>query len=463
MLMVADYLHLTKRFGAVGASQLPFHYLLSLKSPWSPLLLLTGYSEATLLSIHQVLGRIITGLFWVHAVLYLNFYVLNSLLLAKLKAPYVLCGVFGILAFTVMTTTALAILRNRNYRIFYYTHVSLATAVLPVLYFHVHHIRTFIYETAGIYAVNAVLRYFASKTHVGTLRQIQGTNLIEISIALGKGTATKWQPGQHAYISLAGHPFLRTFRSNPFTQTALPLTDNRLHFVARILDGNTARLARNIGDNTQAISIEGPYGIGSHSARLLTYDRVLFVAGGIGATFIVPLYRQLLSDLSPSKGSYRRQKVTFVWAARSLADVAWALPVDSKEREGFIERLSVHLSRQTEGTSEQPDDGAFAIDSDGDDGPDDDGIELEEQKNLLRGESAKDSGEKPATSSELQVYSGRPKLSAVVDEVFSHSSTERVAIVVCGPRQLSRSTRETVHRWVQRGRDVWFWDESFAL
>ena len=111
--MVADYLHLTKRFGAVGASQLPFHYLLSLKSPWSPLLLLTGYSEATLLSAHQVLGRIITGLFWVHAVLYLNFYVLNSLLLAKLQAPYVLCGVFGILAFTVMTTTALAILRNR--------------------------------------------------------------------------------------------------------------------------------------------------------------------------------------------------------------------------------------------------------------------------------------------------------------------------------------------------------------
>lgn len=326
---------------------------------------------------------------------------------------------------------------------------------------------------------------------MGTMQRVEergssSSNLIEISIPLGKGgggggaaAAMKWQPGQHAYISLEGHPFLRTFRSNPFTQASLPLVDNRLRFIARIMDGNTARLARSIRDDALSFSVEGPYGIGTHSATLLRYDRVLFVAGGVGATFVVPLYRQLLADLSPSKGSYRRQKVRFVWVARSLADVTWALPVESKERDGFVERLSVHVSRQTADitttsttttgtssttapTSQAPHGGAFVIDSDADDGPEEEGIELDEQKELLQGQ-----GNSANTSTEIscnmEVSSGRPNVVRVVDQVFSHGGTESIAIVACGPRSLSHQLRKSVSPWAQKGRDVWFWDESFAI
>ncbi|KAM3418904.1 hypothetical protein BST61_g4863 [Cercospora zeina] len=453
-----DYLHLTRRFGTVGGSQLPLHYLLSMKSPWAPLQILTGSSETSLLSAHQILGRIIVGFFWAHVALYVNFYIVKSLLLAKLQKFFIVCGVVAIISFTALSTTALKAVRDRSYRVFYITHVSLATCVLPLLYWHVEHIRPFIYETAVIYLVNAVLRFFATRKRAGTIKQVQGAGLVEINLPLTAG-AMKWRPGQHAYVSLAGNSFLRTFKTNPFTCAAIPAIDNKLRFVARILDGNTAKLAK-IDKETQNFSVEGPYGLASHADRLLGYDRVLFVAGGVGATFVAPLYRQLLSDLSPSRGSHRRQRVSFVWAARTLPEVRWALPEDLKEREGFIERLTVHLSRQDGG---QIEDSSFVLANDDDEEPGDEGIEMEEQKKLLH-----EGTEETATATSLpthgiHVRNGRPDLATVVDQVFMLSSTERVAVVVCGPWQLSQNLRKRVGSWVGKGRDVWFWDESFAV
>jgi hypothetical protein len=290
---VIDYLHLTKRFGAIASSQLPFHYLLSLKTPYSPLQLLTRTSHESMVALHQILGRIITVLLYAHAILYLNFYVQKSLLGEKLLQFYVLCGVFAALAFTTIVTTALKPVRDWSYRVFYVTHVSLAVLILPTLYFHVHHVRIYVYETLAIWLVHAVFRIFATKTYTtGKIAQVQGTDLVDISVPLN-GKATAWQPGQHAYLSLKGHPLLRSFRSNPFTVASVPSVDGQLRFVARILDGNTAKLART---REQSVSIEGPYGLTTHADALLGYDRILFVAGGVGATFIVPLYRQLLAD-----------------------------------------------------------------------------------------------------------------------------------------------------------------------
>lgn len=453
---------MTKRFGIVASSQLPFHYLLSMKTPYSPMQLLTRQSHESLMSIHQLLGRIITFLLCCHAVSYLNFYVLSGLLAAKLQEFYVLCGVFGIISFTVIGTTALKPVRDWNYRVFYIVHVVLATALLPVLYFHVSHIRIYLYETILIYVANAALRFFATTTQTATITQISGTNLLDITIPLNKSPSTnsKWQPGRHAYISLSGHSVLRAFRSNPFTAASIPSLDGQLRFVARILDGNTAKLAQSKSFSPK-VSIEGPYGPASHPDNLLQYDRILFVAGGIGATFIVPLYRQLLGDLSPTKGSFRRQKVNFLWVARSMADVSWALPADEKEKEGFTERVRFYLTQNTDDIAGSSSRGDFTIGEDDEQiplGDGEEGIELEEQKKPLM---ANGSGEK--TGSGFSVTAGRPDLTRIVEQVFSQSSTERVAVLVCGPRGLSRALRRDVGKWVKRGRQVWFHNEEFAL
>lgn len=428
---------------------------------------MTRASHETLNAYHQLLGRIVTFLVFLHAAFYLNFYVQSNLLGSKLKETYVLCGVVGVISLVAIGTTALSPVRRWSYRVFYTAHVALATALVPVLFFHVSHIRIYLYETAAIYVMNALVRWISASDHHGTVRSLPNTSLIEVTVS--PDSTSKWnrladiiRPGHHAYISLAGNSLLRTFRSNPFTVASIPSIDGHIKFVARVSDGNTAKLMSNAHRDSAGVRanliIEGSYGLSSHEDRLLQYDRVLFVAGGVGATFIVPLYRQLLADLSPGKGSYRRQKVSFVWIARSKSEVTWAIPENQQEKEGFLERLKLHVTSADSATAEE---GGHAVDVD-DEGVDSGGIELEEQKQLL----SDDTGAANAASSarsELPVHVGRPNLQRLVDQTLSHGGNERVAILVCGPKGLSQSLRREITPWIKKGRDVWFHDESFSL
>lgn len=56
----------------------------------------------------------------------------------------------------------------------------------------------------------------------------------------------------------------------------------------------------------------------------------------------------------------------------------------------------------------------------------------------------------------------RPHLGAIVDSVFRKGKGERVAVLVCGPAGMARELRRDVGKWVGKGRDVWFHDESFG-
>ena len=133
-------MHLTKRFGIVAASQLPLHYLLAMKSAYSPVQMLTKMSHEQLNSAHQVLGRIIQILLSLHAMFYLNFFIQINVLAKRAKDRDVILGLVCISIITLTATTALASLRRWNYRVFYVVHVISATLFLPLAYFHVRHL-----------------------------------------------------------------------------------------------------------------------------------------------------------------------------------------------------------------------------------------------------------------------------------------------------------------------------------
>lgn len=67
---------------------------------------------------------------------------------------------------------------------------------------------------------------------------------------------------------------------------------------------------------------------------------------------------------------------------------------------------------------------------------------------------------------------GRPDLRAVVDEGFGGrggqdrdgkgNGVERAAVLVCGPHRLGRDLRREVGKWVWRGREVFWHEESFS-
>lgn len=386
-------------------------------------------------------------------------------------------GLVAITSFTVVGTTALAWIRKRYYRVFYTVHVTLATILLPVLYFHVHHIRIYILETLAVYALHLLLRGFSERTVAGTVVLVPGTNdMLEIKIDVSNMTGNQktkkksllsWQPGQHIYMSVRRNSFSRPLLSkNPFTISSLPSTDGNLTLVARIMDGNTATLARAAKGGTVPLTIEGPYGLITHAVELLSYNKVLFIAGGVGATFIMPLYRTLLRDLSPSAGSRRRQGVSFIWAVRDEAEANWAIPTDNAaEMEGMRDRLQLFVTRGTSAAKFVVDEETDADEADagtqevqiGGNVEDEDGVELDR---LLPTSDIKD---KETQGQAWDMQYGRPDLKAIVDETLAATSPQdRVAVFVCGPRSMTRSVRKEVKRWIAT-RDVWYWNEEFGL
>lgn len=480
-----DYLHLTKRFGIIGASQLPIHYLLAFKTPYSPLQALTRQSWESLNCLHQLLGRIVTLFFYLHTAFYINFFIRSNLLAKRIRESDVILGLFAITAFTTIGTTALSWVRKRNYRIFYATHVVLATILLPVLYFHVHHIRIYVWETLAVYVLHFVFRVFNERTVAASVALVPGTkDLLAIEIPLrsssvgeGESRLKTWQPGQHVYLSLQRSGLLtRPIRSkNPFTIASLPTEDGTLKLVARVMDGNTAALAKEVGaagrgaSATTRLTIEGPYGLATHCESLLGYSRVLFVAGGVGATFIVPLYRSLLRDLSPSAGSRRRQNVKFAWAVREVSETSWAMPDDPGEAKGFKERLSVYVTRGTSAARvvgqsadrrvDEAEDAPVYVKTEGEDDMED-GVEM---TRLLPSGDGDETSPAVQGGKGVDVEIGRPDVRALVNQTFAGTNdSDKVGIFVCGPKGLARNVRNEVGRWMEK-REVWFWSEEFGL
>ncbi|KAF2428793.1 hypothetical protein EJ08DRAFT_615065 [Tothia fuscella] len=443
-----DYMHLTKRFGIIGASQLPFHYLLAMKSPYSPIQLLTRMSHEQLNIGHQILGRVIQTLLTLHAIFYLNFFVLVGLLAKRVKDRDVIIGLICISTFTVLGTAAAGLIRKWNYRVFYVTHVVGASALLPLLFFHVHHVRPFVVECVVVLILNVVLRTLNTKSYTGTLSLIPGTNLIQFLIPLS-GTTRKWKAGQHVYLlppSSLSSKLPAQLRKNPYTIASLPKKDGQLLLVARTLNGNTKSLAATAraaemaeGSNNRTLSVEGPYGVSPHFPDFSKYDRILLVAGGVGATFIIPLWRDILESRH-NGGLFKDGDVRLIWSVRKLAETTWAfLPTKSKS------------------TSDAEEKELYITGGKGDVDGSNDTMEMAETDTLVGADE-----EKILQEQGMIIKHQRPNLREIVDETFS-GHVGKVAVLFCGPSGMNVQLRHEVGRWVRRGKDVFYHAEAFGL
>ena len=449
-----DYLHLTKRFGIVAASQLPLHYMLAAKS-WSPIQYLTRMSHEELNPYHRLLGRLLIAFFSIHAMMYLNFYIQLSLLSKRIKDRDVILGLTAITTFLIIGTTALAKVRTWNYRVFFYLHVILSLSLLPILYFHVSHLRLYIIESVAIYVVLILQRNVSQTTTSANIKLISSANLLAISIPLTKALSSRsFTPGQHIYLGFPSLP--QKLRINPFSiANSDPQNDNKIELVARVLSGTTAMLADDATKkSTTSITLEGPYGAAKYFPDLATYDQVLFVAGGVGATFTLPLYLDLLRRKARGESL---PTLKFVWTVRRNVDAQWGIKQVLDSCDGLPEAFKVYATqsdvdiqgsdpsaRTTQSTAEVEGSGS---------------IELQERDRLLSdsytpGESVLRAGK--------NMHKGRPDFGAITDEAFSHDGRERVAILVCGPKGMGVSVRREVTRWIWKGRDVFWHSEEFG-
>ncbi|GIC87609.1 ferric reductase family protein [Aspergillus udagawae] len=158
-----------------------------------------------------------------------------------------------------------------------------------------------------------------------------------------------WAIGQHFYLCF---PDLSIWQSHPMTPSSVP-ADSRQQthtYIIRAKSGLTRQLgllAR--GDQTStSVVLTGPYGQSILSTELLQTDvNILFVAGGTGVTFVLPVLLQLSRQAGfPSRSGL----IEFIWVIRRKADMEW-IKAEMDELRSAAEgcanfRIKVYVTRE---------------------------------------------------------------------------------------------------------------------
>ncbi|KAF2964719.1 hypothetical protein GQX73_g8854 [Xylaria multiplex] len=451
LILIADYIHLTRRFGIVGVSQFPIQYLLSLKS-LNPIALALKSSHEEVNRWHRVLGRIIYIFVALHAIFYVNFYYQNSILGQKIRSLVPALGFALIAAMSFLFGTALSLVRQYSYRVFFITHLLVALALPPAIYFHAHHASLYVWEALIVFLVDIAKRRFDTITTDTEVELIPGTDLVKLVGTIPRGKIDRFakNPGTHIYLSIpsASRPgknpiapanLVFEFSFNPFSIAAVDENSGELTLVARQHDGPMTRAFAKFASKTSAdskvkLSFDGPYGCAKRFPNLASpdFDRILLVAGGVGATFTLPLYRWILAE-NPTA------RVQMVWAVRAAGDATWPATGEGKS---ITDDDNIQLFLTGDIVDNATDDARLSDDSD---------VELA---------SLSDNGQQ---ARQIPTYSNkRPDLQSIVDDVFRQGFEERIAVLVCGPEAMAQDLRYHVGAWVRRGRSVWWHNESFA-
>ncbi|KAF9738231.1 hypothetical protein PMIN02_002952 [Paraphaeosphaeria minitans] len=149
-----------------------------------------------------------------------------------------------------------------------------------------------------------------------------------------------WTPGQHVFLSC--HTII-PLQSHPFTIASIP-EDGTMEFLVKAEAGGTKSFFKHAEkyhglptksdrSRTKTVVIEGPYGT---LRPLRQFDSVVLLAGSTGATFTVPLLRDIVqgwkenastaegtrSLLKPQTGAVTRH-VRFTWVVKSRGQLGW--------------------------------------------------------------------------------------------------------------------------------------------
>ena len=294
--MPTDYMHLTKRFGIVAASQLPLHCLLAVKSACSPL---PGYppslsrvTQSSPSCFRQSHPRLLVPPCIILPEL-LRF--LIDLLAIKLQNEQVILGLFSITLLSVVGTSALSVFRRWNYRAFYTIHAIGSTSLPIIIYFHVPHVRPYATQCMVVSLINITTRLWCTESVPAIAKVVDGTNIINLTAKHGRRLSIS--PGQHMY--LRARKGVHTYcEGNPFTVASV--SGSKTVLMVRVLKGNTKRLQTTIlsapvaagAPVSLSVGLEGAVQPVSTSSRSVTVPACHALCGQDWATYAWPLWRQ---------------------------------------------------------------------------------------------------------------------------------------------------------------------------
>ncbi|KAJ6560971.1 FAD-binding domain-containing protein [Mycena sp. CBHHK59/15] len=325
-------------------------------------------------------------------------------------SPWYWTGIAALLPQTYLMALSWGIFRGPYYETFKKLHFIASGIFMAALFIHVNFRLTswdYFWATAAIYTLAWLARVLRTVyiTGIGLPASVEsvGESMLKISISVPR--RFKWAPGQHIFVRFLGLG-IHALSSHPFTVSSVHTTgeDNTVELVLRVHGGITRALAQKVfgkpGWSTRVV-VDGPYG-GVH-IPLQTYDRVVLLAGGSGATFTLPLLLDVAKAVKT--GGAACKNIEFVVAIRDRDSYNWL--------ESTVSAASALV----------PDPAQLAV-----------------RVHLTRTES---DGKSDSDDSAHKLFEhGRPNLPEIVHA--AHASSPRVAIVACGPDSFLYDVRNAV-------------------
>jgi predicted ferric reductase len=257
----------------------------------------------------------------------------------------------GVIAWAVLVWiifSSMSPIRGWSYEFFVVQHIVSFAVFIGFIYLHIPiEVKHWVWICVGLFFFDRVVRGFSylynnlSILHpaqrksgdMGKLWALNAeltalpNNTTRVTI---KNPPISWSPGQHVFLSAQS---LAPIQAHPFTISSIP-SDGKMEFLIQSQKGGTRKfyqhaerlgssLPQNATDPTRmtSVAIEGPYG---HIRPLQQFDSVVLLAGSSGASFTMPLLRDLVRSwkaVNSQRRSQRERPVTrhvrYVWIVKS--------------------------------------------------------------------------------------------------------------------------------------------------
>lgn len=350
-----SYENIGYRTGFVTICQLPLLFLLAGKR--NIIGYLTGSSYERINWLHRWASRCLLLTATIHMGYWFSDWAPYDYIGKKIRTdPITKHGVIAWSLLVWITFSSMAPIRGWSYEFFVIQHIISFAAFIAMVYLHTPlEVRYWVWICVGIFFFDRVLRacfylynnlpiLHPSQRKDGTMGKLWAlkaeftpvsNNTTKVTI---RNPPISWSPGQHVFLSCQA---LAPMQAHPFTISSLP-GDGMMEFLVKAKSGGTRKLFRHaekIGlslpqtntdlahGNVQSIAIEGPYGF---IRPLKQFDSVILLAGSTGASFTMPLLRDLVESwkatAKQSKSSRSRvvtRRVRYVWIVKSGKQLGW--------------------------------------------------------------------------------------------------------------------------------------------
>jgi predicted ferric reductase len=357
-----------------------------------------------------------------HAIVYIHYWSITN---NEYQLKYLVQRMAYVSAFAMLILLGTTfLLRKKQYELFHILHILLAVMIITTAALHRPDIAThsvIILITAGsIWGLDRVLRFskfsFSAIGNTATITPLphSGTRIVlkkKIPFAV---------PGNHVFLWVPG---VRSTESHPFTI----ISTNPVEMVVAAHDGFTQELhtyaSQNPGKALLA-SVDGPYGT---VPDFTSFTKVLFVAGGSGASFTFGVAVDLVRKLGESTGT----TIEFIWVMKDQDQLTWFSTHLKTLASSPLVTLKIHSTSppSTPVSQLEPKNVANSI------------LTAESDPDLEKADASINSW----SFNSVKLQHGRPKVADCIKQaVEGASKSDRIAVAACGPNEMMLETRRTV-------------------